>query len=314
MNPVFRLLAPASPPAGLNPAPMTDDDPGAQPEPLQCPAREWFAAMDHLGERVELVRNAAVAVGRWQGFAALTDWRNPFLPRSRDGSFSLNLAEFVRVQAVREMSPQGPVCGFEAFDGAGQPGWRSLLLPAADPEPWHRFVHRHRCPPERQRPWLPLNHVAATARRHALERRAAQLRALGAAGSPDTQAVPTWLLGHVLPLAQQTGLTLVASLFSRAAIAKVALVASPAAELRCAPDHLDWHGPGGVGFQVRFSALAELWLWRGTCACCQQARWTLEGCLPDGSLGFSLHAGDPAREESWRELLKTLLRTMVAPG
>jgi hypothetical protein len=272
---------------------------------LSASAQTWFEMLARLGEVLQLSRNPVGVLGRLGTMPELCDGHNGPLPRSRDGLFTPNLAEYANLWAVREMSPLGAMHGFEVWDVAGHSFERIWLSHGANRELFEQFVIQYQSPPAAGN-WFPPNHAGSARRRQRLAGRIPWLRAELANASPHVRRLPPKFLAKALVAAAKANFPVRLTQYHPALIRTLIWTPQIPEEMkrRRPPDF--FHGDD-AGLHLHFRGVASAWLWTGQCGCCAEQRWSIELADARDHIGFALLAGDEAGETAWRELIQSCL-------
>jgi hypothetical protein len=276
---------------------------------ISATAAEWFETLGSLGEVLHLTRNPVAVLARLGAAPSLVDWRNPVLPRDCFGQFLPNLAEYAALWAVREVSEIGVIYGLETRDNSGLVFERFLLPSEASPDPFTQFVLIHQTPCEDASPWFAANHAWSARRRASLEVRVPWLRARWEAGDPRVRHLRMRAVSQLLSLAAQTGLPLRTTLYQPSQMRTVLWTPDNecAASAAGRGQREFFHGDD-VGLHLNSKGVAGVWLWAGQCACCSEERWSVELADHRDHIGLALMAATPAAENTWRNLIQSVLR------
>ena len=270
---------------------------------LSVPAAKWFETLAELGEALHLGLNSLAILGEAGTARAMTDWRNPVLPRDRDGLFTPNLGEYARLWAVREITPAGVVYALESADVSGGVFHRVIPGSAARRDLFERFVFEHQISPDQAGSWHSPNHAWSAHRRASISGRVPWLRARLAEGARDVKALSPSFIPQLLAAAQSAGLAVRTTLYHRALIQSAVW-----APLRSAPGAASAGSPcffqgSSASLRLTLSSGSSVWLWMGRCACCDEERWTVEAGDDADDIALALVSGREETETEWRSLL-----------
>lgn len=272
---------------------------------LSAAPEDWFAALPKLGRVLHLSRNDVAVLGQISAVPALSDWRNPVLPRDGSGSFTPNLAEHASLWAVREPSPVGLAYGFEVRDVSGQAFQRIVLTAPANRDWFERFVTEHQSPPEEAVTWFSPNHVASAQRRRALTGRIPFLRAQLANGAPHVRRLPPELLPEIFRAVIHRQLPLRTTHYTPALVR--AVIWTPQVhELSSVTATVEFFSGDQTGLHLFPAAISEVWLWQGRCDCCANQHWTIEIADRNGHIALAITVGEASWELAWREMLTAM--------
>jgi hypothetical protein len=293
--------------ARIHPDCLRIDPGGTVRVSLAAAATAWFETLARLGETLHLTRNRVAVLGRLEQFPALTDWRNPLMPRDDSDLFTPNLAEYAGLWAVREMTPLGVRHGLEARDVSGAVFERVLLPDGAAREVFEAFVTDHQSPPEATSPWFPPNHAWSAQRRNNLSGRIPWLRDRLAAGAVNVRQLPTEFVAKLLAAAAQENFPVRTTHYHPALIRAAIWTPQIGEETERNGNLPDFFQGDSVGLQLNHSAAGSAWLWTGTCSCCDEQHLTVELADANDQIGLSVIAAHKTLKAGWCDLLNLCL-------
>jgi hypothetical protein len=273
---------------------------------LSMPAKKWFDLLNKLGETVQLSRNAVAVLGKLGATPEIADWRNPVLPRDREGLFAPNLAEYASLWAVRELSPAGLMHGLEARDLSGEAFQRIYLAGSARRDLFEQFVTDHQSPAGETGGWFSPNQAFSRHRCRGIETRIPWLRRRVSQGGTDARKLSSDFAARVLQAATEADFPVRTTLYNRALVNTAIWTPEghEAESLGTGNDPQFFHG-NDVGLHLNLPA-ATTWLWAGRCSCCEDQRWSIELGDARNRVCLAIMAGQAILERDWRDLLSSL--------
>ena len=274
---------------------------------LAVPWKEWFRYLAKLRQSLHLARSGVAVLGTTCPGSLRPGPHSEPLRYSECGLFSPNLAEYAATDAICEPSPDQPRYSLEIRDGTGIQTHRIVIPPSQALATFQAFIRTYHTPRKMRHSWFPPNHTSSAARRRKIAGRIPWLRYRYENRDPNVTPITRGHLENVLNRCISEKQAIKTIIYNQSLI--LGALWTPehcelAQESSGNPSHqmIRYFGRQ-TGLELLPSAPATVWLWTGTCSCCNESHWSLEVGGKSDELALAIHSGHNHHELSWQHFL-----------